>query len=149
MAGNLKEQTGSTTVTANANGGSCSNGAAITGAPTKNLTNSTNFDNMVTAVLTAQVGTNPGENTTISLYLVPIAGGTAATVDGSTPYISPNYFVGYFYWPGTGTATNYIMDIPNIPLEAYDYVPYLVNNLGQSISSGWTLAFYGTIGQYT
>jgi hypothetical protein len=41
------------------------------------------------------------------------------------------------------------MDIDDIPLSALDYIPYLVNNLSQTLSSGWTLTFYGTREQYT
>ena len=147
--GTNKELAGSAIITANGNGASTGTGVLKTGAPTTNLTNSSGLNFTVIARLTAQVATNPGEGVTISLYLVPIADGTnAATVDTSTPYISPNYFVGYFDWPGTSTGTNYIMDIPNIPLEAYDYVPYILNNLNETISANWTLAFYPTQYQY-
>lgn len=147
--GTLKEIAGSTTICVASGSGTIANAAAQIANATGNLVNSTNLDFQATARLTAAAGSSPTEGMTVSLYLVPKADGTnVAAVDTSTPFLSPNYFVGYFYWPLASGATSSIMDIPNIPLEAYDYVPYLVNNLGQTISTTWTLSFYGSKQQY-
>jgi|ERR1700721_688467 len=149
MAGNITEKAGSA-VTTVSSGGSVSNAAASIANGASNLTNSTGLCNSTIARLTAAAGSVPAEGATVSLYLVPKADGTnIAGVDTSTPYLSPNYLVGFFYWPAASSASSQIMDITGIPLEAYDYAPYIINNLGQSISSGWSLVFYPTTGQYT
>src|ERR1700677_816641 len=113
MAGNLEEKAGSSiTCAATGSTSSLNNGAAVAAtAGGGNLTNSTGLNYSTIARLTAACATNPGEGVRVSLYLVRVADGTnAATADTSTPYISPNCFVGYLYWPGTATATTYIMD---------------------------------------
>ena len=144
----LKQLAGSTTNCVTSGGG-VSSAAAAAANGASNLVNSTNLDFMATARLTAAAGSTPTQGATVSLYLVPKADGSSvAAVDATTPFFSPNYFVGFFYWPLASGASSSIMDIPNIPLEAYDYEPYIVNNLGQSISSGWTLSFFGTKNQY-
>jgi hypothetical protein len=149
MAGTLKELIGTSGGTAS--GGSLiANGAASIANGIGNLVNSTNLDFSVNARLSAKCsGGAPVQGTTTSLYLVPVPDGNAGSVDTPTPYFSPNYLAGNFYWPSSGTIGPFTMDIPAIPLEAMDYVPYLVNNFGQSISSGqWWLAFHGTENQY-
>lgn len=149
MAGSLKLQQGTTTACVTS-GGSISSTAAGIANGASNLVNSTNLDRTTTARLVAAAGSAPVQGLTASLYLVPKSDGTnVASVDSSTPFFSPNYFAGYFVWPPASSASSQIMDIDGIPLSAIDYVPYLVNNLEQTISSGWTLTFYGTRGQYT
>jgi hypothetical protein len=149
MAGDIKEKAGTTT-SAVTSGGVVNNGAAAIANGNANLANSANLDQFVTARLATAAAANPTEGTTVALYLVPKSdGANVADVDTSTPFIPQNYFVGNFVWPATGVATSKIMDIDGIPLSAIDYVPYIINNLGQNMSSGWTLSFYGTRSQYT
>jgi hypothetical protein len=142
MAGSLKQGTTTACVTS---GGSISNGAALIANAVANLVNSTNLDRTVTARLVAAAGTTPAQGTTVALYLVPVSdGSTGGGVDTATPFFNPSYLAGYFVWPPASSATSQKMDIDGIPLSALDYIPYLVNNLGQTLSSGWTLTFYGT-----
>lgn len=149
MAGDLKLKAGSTTACVTS-GGSISSGAAGIANSASNLVNSTNLDDTVTARLVGAAGSAPVQGTTVGLYLVPKSdGATLAGVDASTPYFSPNYFVGNFVWPAASSASSQVMDIDAIPVSAIDYAPYLLNSLGQTLSSGWTLTCYGTRGQYT
>lgn len=149
MPGDLKLKAGSTTACVTS-GGSLSNGAAGIANGASNLVNATNLDQVATARLVGAAGAAPTQGTTVALYLVPIADGTnGAGVDTTTPYFNPNYFVGNFVWPAASSASSQRMDIDGIPLSALDYIPYLVNGLGQTLSSGWTLSFSGSRGQYT
>ncbi len=149
MAGSLKLKAGAHTQTVSS-GGAVASGAAAIANTVANLINSTNLDMTVTARLVAAAGAAPVEGTTVSLYLVPITDGVnPAGVDTTTPYFPSKYLAGQFVWPAAGAATSQRMDIDGILVSAMDYVPYLVNNLGQSISAGWTLDFYGTQQQYT
>lgn len=149
MPGVLKEQQGSTTACVTS-GGSLVTSAAVIANGASNLTNSTNLDTTVLARLVAAAASAPAQGATVSLYLVPIADGTnPAGVDTATPFFNPNYFVGNFVWPAAASATSQRMDIDGIPVSSVDYVPYILNGLLQTISSGWTLTFYGTRGQYT
>lgn len=150
MAGNLKLKAGTTTTAVNANGTQIVNAAVGIANGTGNLTNSTNLDKFVTAVLTGAAGAAPAQYATVSLYLVPKADGTnVGNVDTANPPLPSNFLVGFFIWPQGSSSSSQVMPIPGIPLEAYDYVPYLVNNLGQTLSTNWGLVFYGTIDQYT
>jgi hypothetical protein len=148
MAGDLKLKAGATTVLVSS-GGSIASGAAAIANGASNLVNSTNLDDSCTLRLVAAAGSPPAQGATVACYLVPKADANPATVDLVTPYLNPDYFIGNFVWPLASGATSSIMDIDGIPLSALDYVVYLINNFGQSISAGWTLTSYGTRGQYT
>ena len=155
MAGTIKElaYASNPIVTANGVTTAVASGACVAANGTANLTNSSALCRKATARLIMTPSAAPSEGTTVALYLVPIADGSnTATVDTSTPYISPNYFVGNFYWSAASGTTQEYMDILGIDLEAYDYAPYIINNLGQSFKvSGatWTLEFILTEDQYT
>lgn len=125
-------------------------GSAVAANLTSNLANSTNLDDSTSFRLTCACASAPVEGATVALYLVPKLDGTnLAGVDLTTPYINPNYLVGYFVWPAASSASSQIMDIYGVALDPYDYAAYLVNNLGQTINSGWSLISYGARGQYT
>lgn len=150
MAGNLKLKQGTTTTCVSSGAGTIANAAASIANAGSNLTNSTNLDASVTARLVAAAASAPVQGTAVSLYLVPVSdGSTGGGVDLATPYINPNFHVGDFVWPAASAATAQKMDIDGIPLSTLDYIPYLINNLGQTISISWSLIFYGTSGQYT
>ena len=74
-------------------------------------------------------------------------GSSAADFDTSgTPPVG--YWVGNFSIAKASTSTQR-MDIDAVPLMPFDYLPYLVNSSGQTLSSGWALDFYGAQHQYT
>lgn len=150
MAGDLKLKAGTTTVCVTfGSGPTLAPGLASIANGASNLTNATNLDQTVTARLVAAPASAPVQGTVVQLYLVPVADGTNGSgVDTSTPYFNPNYFVGNFVWPPASSAASQRMDIDGIPLSAIDYIPYIVNQLGQTISS-WGLTFTGTRAQYT
>ena len=148
--GTLQLLAGSTTTCVSSGAGTIATGALQVANATHNLLNSTNLDFSACARLTCSSSSSVTQGTTVTLYLVPIADGSSASyVDISTPYISPNYRVGNFTWSrATGTGTSISMDIDGIPLSAFDYTPYLLNNLGVTIATTWSLVFYGTKNQY-
>jgi hypothetical protein len=146
--GTQKEQQGSTTVCVTS-GASITAGHLVIANGASNLINSTNLDYTATARLVAACGSAPTQGTTVVLYHVPKSDGTNVDgVDTSTPFINPNFQVGVFVWPAAASATTQYMSITGIPLPSIDVVPYLMNNLGQTISSGWTLTYYGDKSQY-
>lgn len=149
MAGNLTLKQ-ATAVTLVSSGGTVTSAAAAAANGAANITNSTTLAPIWSFRLVSAAASAPVQGTTVSLYLVPLLDGSnAAGVDTSTPYFNPNYFAGNFVWPAASAATSQRMDIDGVPLSAYDYSAYIVNNLGQSMSSGWTLIGYPTESQYT
>lgn len=129
-----------TPITCVSSGGSVSSGAAAIANGAANLTNSTTLAITCTAQLSVTPNSAPSEGGTVALYLVPKTDGTnVSSVDASTPFISPNYFAGNFWWSAPSGTTIEYMSIDLIQLSPIDYVPYLVNNLGVQINSGWSL----------
>jgi hypothetical protein len=146
--GTLKLLQGSS-ITCVSSGGSVSSTACAIANGASNFTNSTGLNFTINFRLEAACGSAPTQGATVSLYLVPkLDGSNAAGVDTSTPYINANYFAGNFAWPAASSASSQYMDITGIQVSAYDYAPYIINNLGQTISSGWTLTAYPDQAQY-
>jgi hypothetical protein len=147
MAGNIFLKQG-TSVVAVSSGGSLATATVVAANGASNLTNSTGLYNFVSARLVGVFGTAATEGGIISLYLAPKLDGTnVASFDISgTPPLS--YLVGNFIVALATTGTQY-MDIDGIPVTAYDYEPYIYNQAGQTLNSGWTLTFYPTLYQYT
>jgi hypothetical protein len=145
MAGNIKLVAGTHTA-ATTSGSSLTSGSAVAAANA--LANSTNLEECCSARLTGAFGSSPTEGGILSLYLVPkLDGSNVADFDVSgTPPIG--YWVGNFYVAKASTSTQRL-DIDNIPLMPFDYLAYLVNSSGQTLSSGWLLDFWGAQHQYT
>ena len=136
------------TLTCVSSGGSLVTGAAVAANGAANLTNSTLLAPYVSARLYGGFGSAPTAGNVIQLFLAPILDGTnAADVDTSTPYMPASLWVGNFSIAKSQTGAQR-MDIPFIPLIAYDYIPYVLNQSGQTLSSGWTLTFSQTDYQY-
>jgi hypothetical protein len=151
MAGNILLKAGST-ITCVSSGSAISAGYVEAANNTANLTNDVALDEYVTACLQCDFSTSPTQGLSISLYLVPIISSNSGSVItgalGSGAFISQSYLVGNFNVVGD-SGNNDIYYVTGIPLEAYDYVPYLVNNADQTIPSGWSLVFTGSQHQYT
>ena len=148
MAVSKLYQPASPTLTCVSSGSSLANGAAVAANGASNLTNSTLLAPYVSARLYGGFGAAPTAGNVLSLYLAPILDGTnGADVDVSTPYCPSSLWVGNFVVAKSQTGTQR-MDIPFIPLVAYDYIAYILNQSGQTLSSGWTLTFSQTDYQY-
>lgn len=147
MAGNITQKQASAT-TVQTSGGSLTTGNAVACA-TANFDNSSTLAFSATATLVGGFGVAPVAGVALELYLVPAADGTNFDdADVSTPFISPTYYVGNFVVTKAQTA-NQQMSVRGIPLEARLYKVYLWNKSAQTLSSGWTLAIYPDIEQYT
>ena len=84
-------------------------------------------------------GGNVNAGSTIDLYLVPSRDGTKfADVDIAGATLPANHYVGSFVVTKSGNNQASLM-IPAIPLLPVLYQPYIVNNLGQNITSGWAM----------
>lgn len=136
----IKQLAGSSQ-TLEANGGSCSNNAAVQ-ANDANLNNTTELAFTYDFWLDVGFGSSVGALGSISLYLIPSLDGTNfAALDSSTPNFSPQQFSGFFTTPTTGTATRFLA-VQAVVLGPYKYQAWLVNATGQTMSSGWTLVAY-------
>ena len=136
MAGDIKEKAGTATTLVSSGAGTIASAAASIANATGNLLNSANDDNRVNFRLTCACASAPAQGAVVSLYLAPLTdGSTADDVDASTPYFPASMFAGNFFWPAASAATTQHMSILGVDIEPIDYVPYLVNSLGQTIST--------------
>jgi len=162
MAGNIFWKEQSIVILTSAGGALVNNGGGIANA---------------TASLDCRTGGNAAENFTAGfelsalqwgtitgiaagtivaeLYLVPTLDGTNAPnvtiANASTDYISYNHLVGRFTNAVVTPVinTSYRLDVVNVDLQPFLYVPYLINRSGQTFTANWTLKFVSAQVQYT
>jgi hypothetical protein len=147
MAGNILAKQG-TSVTCVSSGSSLTSGSVVAANTVANLTNSTGLNFFAKALLTGGFGATPTDGSILSLYLVPtkLDGTNPATI--GTSGIPPLQFLAGYFVAANQSGTQYL-PIDGIPVYGVDYTPYLLNSTGQTLSSGWSLAFYPDLGQYT
>jgi hypothetical protein len=103
-----------------------------------------------TAVLTTSLsgfGAAVQANQVIDLFLVQLPDGVQATA--STSGLPNPAFRGSFVTPVSGNVTMLRMMVEGIPLMPLQYRPWIQNNTGQTLASGWSLSLYGYQDAYT
>ena len=95
------------------------------------------FAELVTSQSGFGAALNDGNN--LDLYLVPSRDGTNVMDVGLSGNIGPaSHFKGSFLTVVSGNA-QMRLGVDNIPLLPVRYRPYIKNNTGQTLASGWTL----------
>lgn len=87
-------------------------------------------------------------NVSVDLYLVPSYDGTNFPTS-ATSGLSFSHYRTSFVSPVSGNVTRLRMANGPVPLLPVRYQGWVVNNTGQTLLSGWTLAFYGYNEAYT
>lgn len=107
-----------------------------------------------TELLTSQsgFGGNVAANSEIELYLVPSLDGTNfPVVDTAGAVLPATSFVGSFITTVSGNAaaaaSSVRIGLGSVPLMPLKYQGYIKNNTGQTLTSGWSVAF-GTYEDY-
>lgn len=85
---------------------------------------------------------------TVDLYLLPAQDGTNP-ITGATSGLPSTAFVGSFVTPVSGNVGRLAMAVQQIPLLPVRYQSWLVNNTGQTLTSGYSVYFGGYQQAYT
>jgi hypothetical protein len=94
-------------------------------------------------------GVAPTVGVTVDLYLVPaIDGPNFAEVDSTNHKLQSTNYRGSFVVLKSQTATQRLV-LEGVPLSPRLYKAYLLNNSGQTISTGWTLKAIVDRAQYS
>lgn len=93
-------------------------------------------------------GANVNNNVSVDLYLVPGLDGTnygTASVSG-LPF---SQYAGSFVTTVSGNVSRLRMEVMGLTLLPVPYQVWINNQTGQTLTSGWSLSFYGHNEAYT